>query len=372
MRFAGPGGDTDEALLVAADEDTVVRLSSVRSDPVLSALRRFSAPVELKAAGQADDAYVLLASDTDLFNRWEAGQTLATQLILARLAGSPDETGERRWAEAVGRGLADQSADAAFKALLLSPPGEADLALKATPLDPQALHDAREALRATLGRTLAAALTRLHDELADGGAFSADAEAAGRRALRNAALHLLVSARVAAAVEQAQAHFEAADNMTDALGGLEALSRAGGEPYEAALAAFYDRWKDEPLVVDKWFALQASSTHPETLEHVKALADHPDFTMRNPNRVRSLYMAFAYNPHAFHAESGEGYRMIADVILALDPINPQTAARFVPQLGRWRRIEPKRSAMMKEQLERIAAAPKLSRDTYEQVSRSLG
>ena len=112
--------------------------------------------------------------------------------------------------------------------------------------------------------------------------------------------------------------------------------------------------------------------HPETISHVEALAQHPDFTMKNPNRVRSLYMAFAHNPHAFHASDGEGYRLVADVILELDPINPQTAARFVPQLGRWRRMEPKRSAMMKEQLERIAAAPKLSRDTYEQVSRSLG
>jgi hypothetical protein len=126
------------------------------------------------------------------------------------------------------------------------------------------------------------------------------------------------------------------------------------------------------LVIDKWFALQASSLHPNATEHVNALADHPDFTLKNPNRVRSLYMAFAANPHAFHADDGEGYRIIADLILALDPINPQTAARFVPPLGRWRRIEPGRAALMREQLERIAAAPKLSRDTYEQVSRSLG
>ena len=119
-------------------------------------------------------------------------------------------------------------------------------------------------------------------------------------------------------------------------------------------------------------AIQASSLHPDVLDQVKALADHPDFTLRNPNRVRSLYMAFAGTAQGFHAESGEGYRMIADLILALDPINPQTAARFVPPLGRWRRMEPKRAALMKEQLERIAEAPKLSRDTYEQVTRSLG
>ena len=138
------------------------------------------------------------------------------------------------------------------------------------------------------------------------------------------------------------------------------------------LLDFYNRFKGNALVIDKWFALQASSMHPHALEHVKALAEHPDFTLRNPNRVRSLYMAFAYNPHAFHDPSGEGYSMIADLILALDPLNPQTAARFVTPLGRWRRLEPGRAALMRSELERIAAAPRLSRDTYEQVTRSLG
>ena len=125
-------------------------------------------------------------------------------------------------------------------------------------------------------------------------------------------------------------------------------------------------------MIDKWFSLQAMSLHPDTIEHVKALRAHEDFTLRNPNRVRSLYMPFTGTAQGFHAESGEGYRMIADLILELDPINPQTAARFVPPLGRWRRIEPRRAALMRAELERIAAAPRLSRDTFEQVSRSLG
>ena len=135
---------------------------------------------------------------------------------------------------------------------------------------------------------------------------------------------------------------------------------------------FYNRFQGNALVMDKWFALQASSLHPQVLEHVRALADHPDFTLKNPNRVRSLYMPFTGTARGFHAESGEGYRMIADLILALDPINPQTAARFVSPLGRWRRMEPDRAALMRGELERIAAAPKLSRDTHEQVTRSLG
>ena len=160
--------------------------------------------------------------------------------------------------------------------------------------------------------------------------------------------------------------------MTDRQGALMVLTGLGGAERTNALIDFYQRYRDNPLVIDKWFALQAGSNHPKAIEHVKALARHSDFTLRNPNRVRSLYMAFAHNPHAFHDASGEGYRMIADLILALDPINPQTAARFVPPLGRWRRIEPGRAAMMRGELERIAAAPALSRDTHEQVSRSLG
>ncbi len=161
--------------------------------------------------------------------------------------------------------------------------------------------------------------------------------------------------------------------MTDRQGALMVL--AGLERNAARTAKlldFYNRYRGNALVIDKWFALQASSLHPAALEHVKALAEHADFTMTNPNRVRSLYMAFAGNPHAFHAADGEGYRMIADLILALDPINAQTAARFVPSLGRWRKVEPGRAALMRAELERIAATDGLSRDTLEQVTRSLG
>ena len=162
-----------------------------------------------------------------------------------------------------------------------------------------------------------------------------------------------------------------ADNMTDRQGALMVLCGLESALREDRLKAFYERHEDNALVIDKWFTLQALSLHPDVLEHVRALAEHPDFTMSNPNRLRSLYMAFAGNPQAFHAADGSGYRMIANVILELDPINPQTAARFVSPLGRWRRIEPGRAALMKAELERIAAQDGLSRDTFEQVTRSL-
>jgi aminopeptidase N len=165
--------------------------------------------------------------------------------------------------------------------------------------------------------------------------------------------------------------FDKADNMTDRQGALMVLCGLETRLREDRLNAFYERYEDNALVVDKWFSLQALSLHPQVIEHVRELAQHRDFTMSNPNRERSLYMAFAANPQGFHAADGSGYRMIADVILKLDPINPQTAARFVSPLGRWRRIEPGRAGLMKAELERIAGAEGLSRDTYEQVTRSL-
>jgi aminopeptidase N len=159
--------------------------------------------------------------------------------------------------------------------------------------------------------------------------------------------------------------------MTDRQGALMALCGLDVPERDAALAAFHARFAGNALVIDKWFSLQAGSLHPRALEHVKALATHPDFTLTNPNRVRSLYMAFAANPQAFHAETCEGYRMIADLILKLDPLNSSTAARFVPPLGRWKRMEPGRAALMRGELERLAAVSGLSRDTREQVGRSL-
>jgi aminopeptidase N len=202
--------------------------------------------------------------------------------------------------------------------------------------------------------------------------YSRDAAARGARKLKTQALVYLGAGSPGEAARRAAAQYAGADNMTDRQGALMVLSGLDTPAREEALADFRRRYEGNALVIDKWFSLQAGSLHPRVLEHVGELAGHPDFTLHNPNRVRALYMACAVNPKAFHADSGEGYRMIADLILALDPINAQTAARFVAPLGRWQRIEPRRSAMMRAQLERIAAAPRLSRDTQEQVSKSLG
>jgi aminopeptidase N len=363
----------DSEIIVLDGAERHIRIDGVERPPVLSALRGFSAPVNLVTDAPAKDSYVLLAADPDLFNRWEAGQNLARDLILRRAQGAADQVGEERFAEAVGRALADQSAEPAFKALLLALPSESDLALAWHGADPAALHDAREALRQRMATHLGEALGRLHGELQQAEAFSPDAEAAGRRALRNAALELLAADPTEANRRRATAHIAAATNMTDAMAGLGALLLLGGAEFETALAEFYQRWKDEPLVIDKWFALQARDPAPDALSRVRALTAHPDFDAKNPNRLRALVQTFASaNPARFHDPSGGGYRFLVDRILAVDPFNPMTAARLVQPLGDWARYAPALGALMREQLTRIAAAPSLSKNVYELVTRALG
>ncbi|MFZ5670983.1 MAG: aminopeptidase N [Pseudomonadota bacterium] len=360
-----------ETLVILEGAETTVRLPAP-DRPVVSPLRGFSAPVNLRSDAPEKDRYVLLAADGDLFNRWEAGQALARDLILARAAGAPDEVAEERFADAMGRALTDQSADPAFKALLLALPSESDLSLAMRPADPAALHEARDLLRARLAVHLGEDLRRLHAALADPGPFSPSAQAAGRRALRNAALELLAVDRHSPNGEIALRHFETAGDMTGAIGGLAALIELGGEPCERALAAFHQRWRDEPLVIDKWFAVQARDPSEAALGRVLGLTAHPDFDARNPNRLRALVGTFAgQNPARFHDPSGAGYSFLADQIIATDRVNPMTAARFVEPLGGWRRYRPDLGALMREQLARIAAVEGLSRNVFELVTKAL-
>jgi aminopeptidase N len=363
--------DTEVIVLDAPERH--VRIRGIDRAPVLSALRGFSAPVILTSNATAEDAYVRLAADPDLFNRWEAGQTLARDLILAHARGAQNEAGEERFAEAMGRALDDQSAEPAFKALLLTLPSESDLALAWEGADPAAIHDSRNALRRCLATHLNGVLGRLHSDLRELGPFSADADAAGRRALRNVALELLAANPSKRNRERANRHFDAARNMTDSIAGLGALMLMGGSDSDAALSTFYQRWKNEPLVIDKWFALQARDPSDGALARVIALTRHPEFDAKNPNRLRALVQTFASaNPARFHDRSGAGYRFLADQILAVDAINPMTAARLVEPLGGWARYEVQLGKMMREQLTRIAAAPSLSKNVYELLTRALG
>jgi aminopeptidase N len=360
-----------EVAVLDGDTATVV-IDGLEKRPVLSALRGFSAPVNLTTDVAPKDRYVLLAADTDLFNRWEAGQTLARELILARAAGAPDEVAEERYAEAVGRALADQAAEPAFKALILTLPSEPDLAMAMSPAEPAAIHEARDALRARLAVHLGEDLRRLHGGLADSGPFSPDAASAGRRALRNACVELLAIDGHVENADLAAAHFDGATNMTDAIGGLNALIELGGPARDRALATFHAKWKTEPLVLDKWFAAQARDPSDEALGRVLGLTAHPDFDARNPNRLRALVSTFAnFNPARFHDPSGDGYRFLADQIIATDTVNPMTAARLVEPLGGWRRYPPELGQLMKAQLERIVAVEGLSKNVFELASKAI-
>jgi aminopeptidase N len=371
--FLKDGQALDETVVVLRGERTKITLTDIDERPVVSALRGFSAPVVLRTDAEPRDRYVLLAGDADLFNRWEAGQELARELILARAAGKADEVGEERYAEAVGRALGDQASDPAFKALLLALPSEPDLALAMSPADPAAIHEARDTLRQRLAVHLADELKRLHTGLQEIGPFSPDAAGAGRRALRNAALDLLAANPRSDIADLAYGHFDGAANMTDAMGGLNALTGIGGELYERALGEFYARWKDEPLVIDKWFVAQARDPSEGALGRVLGLTAHPAFEPKNPNRLRALVQTFASaNPVRFHDPSGAGYRFLADQILAVDAFNPMTAARLVEPLGGWRRYKSELGALMKAELKRILASPGLSKNVFELVSRALG
>jgi aminopeptidase N len=239
-------------------------------------------------------------------------------------------------------------------------------------VDVEAIHAALEFARAEIGRALGPALGATYERLSDDAPYAPEAAAMGRRALRNVCLSYLVATGAEAAVALAKAQFDAGRNMTDVLAALGLLADLDRPEREAALAAFYERWRHDPLVLDQWFAMQARSTLAGTLERCRALLAHPDFTLHNPNRARALIGNFAMgNPLRFHAASGEGYAFLADQVRALDGINGQIAARLVAPLGAWRRHDAARGALMRRALERILAAPGLSKGSFEMASKSL-
>jgi aminopeptidase N len=363
-----------EQLIVLDSAEAEFTFPGFAARPVLSINRGYSAPVAIDAAQSEADLVFLAAHDDDPFARYEALQSLIVRHLVAVLGGL-DQAAQDAGRQAIGAAMAavldDTALDDLMRGELLVLPGEAYLAEQLAAADPVAIWREREALKAWLGSTLQARFTALHDR-ASALPYGLDAPSRGARKVKTQALVYLAAGASEEAARRAAAQFDTADNMTDRQGALMVLCALDTPARAEKLAQFHARYAGNALVIDKWFSLQAGSLHTDALAHARALADHPDFTLHNPNRVRALYMALAANGHAFHDVSGEGYRIIADLILALDPINAQTAARFVPPLGRWRRIEPARATMMRAELERIAAAPNLSRDTFEQVSRSLG
>ena len=363
-----------EQLLVLTEAKQTFTFDGFATPPVLSINRGFSAPVIITPQPPRDDLVFLAQHDDDEFARYEALQQLAVQYLVGAATGAMSDADKTAAREALrgsfGAVLTDPALDDQMRAMLMSLPTEAYLVEQIPAADPARNRAEREGLKAYLATTLGAELRALHDRCC-AVPYSLDAAARGARALKTQALVLLAAADKPETARRAKAQYDGATNMTDRQGALGVLVGFDSPEREAALADFHARFDGNALVIDKWFMLQAGSLHPQVIEQVKALAQRADFALTNPNRLYALYMAFTANLASFHKADGEGYRMIADLILALDPINSNTAAKFVPALGRWKKIEPARAALMRAELERIAAKPGLSRDVTEQVTKSL-
>ena len=347
--------------------------TGIEARPVPSLNRGFSAPVNVVSDLTADDRVFLAAHDSDPFNRFDAAQGLALEVLKAGArSGAP--AAPDALVGAAGSLLADTALDPAFKAQALALPGEGEVARElATDVNPDAVHAARKALKIAVGSALADGFLDAYGALAATGPFAPDAASAGRRALRNLALDYLAVAASNAGIARAAAQFEAADNMTDRLAALAVLAQHDVPEREQALAAFYARFKDDALVIDKWFILQAQIAAPDTLERVRGLMAHPAFSLGNPNRVRSLIGAFAAgNPTQFNRPDGAGHAFVADVVLTLDSKNPQVASRLLSSFRTWRQLEPVRRASAEAALRRVAQTPGLSPDVSDIATRALG
>jgi aminopeptidase N len=358
--FAVKIGEHEAVLSLQKPEETFT-FSGLKAKPVPSLLRDFSAPVILKYPYTEADLLHLMANDDDAFNRWEAGQRLATSTILEH-QGVPTPAFVAAARNVLG------SRDHAFAAEALNLPAETFLAEQLELVDPDALHEARNRLRRELAQKLEPDLLEIYRNIKAEGPYSPDAESTGRRALRNLCLSYLVEIGQA---KPAYEQFRNADNMTDAMAALTALANVDCPERLPALESFYAHWQHEPLVVDKWLAVQATSRLPGTLARVNQLLSHPAFDMKVPNKVYALIRAFASNHVRFHAADGSGYAFLADQVIALDKLNPQVGARMARGFDRWRKFDEKRKASAKAALERIRETKGLSKDVAEIVTKAL-
>jgi aminopeptidase N len=362
-------------IIALAEARETFRFVEVPEPPVPSLLRGFSAPAKLQDV-PLDRLKFLAINDPEPFARWEAGQQVATRILLDRVEavrrGAAPPPLDPDLVTALRHTLAEADRDPAFAAEALSLPSEPFLADQLAVVDVEAIHASRESVRAELGRALSVELAGAYVGLADPGPYQIDGTSIGRRALRNACLAYLAAADPERGAALAKAQFDAGGNMTNVLAALAVLVDLDRPERPAALARFFAAWSHDELVIDKWFALQARSSLPATPRRVRDLTRHPAFERKNPNRVRALVGAFAQgNQLRFHDASGAGYAFLADEVITLDPVNPTLAARLVQPLGMWRRHDPARQALMQRQLERILTITALSKNTYEMVAKSL-
>ncbi|WP_122745406.1 aminopeptidase N [Pseudomonas viridiflava] len=380
LRLSGEGTATGTTRVLSVTEaEQTFTFVDVTEKPLPSLLRGFSAPVKLSFPYDRDQLMFLMQHDSDGFNRWDAGQQLSVQVLQEMIAQHQQGQAlvmDQRLVTALGTVLADEQLDQAMVAEMLSLPGEAYLTEISEVADVEAIHAAREFARQQLADSLFDGLWARYQanrDISKVTPYVAEAEHFARRALQNIALsYLMLSGKpqvLTATIDQ----FDTSDNMTERLTALAVLVNSPfTEERDKALAVFAENFKDNALVMDQWFSVQAGSTQPGGLERVKELMQHPAFNLKNPNKVRALIGAFAaQNLINFHAADGSGYRFLADLVIELNGFNPQIASRQLAPLTRWRKYDSARQALMKAELERILASGKLSPDVYEVVSKSL-
>ena len=374
VTLQGGGAATTHVLEFKKPQETFV-FNQVDSTPRLSFNRNFATPVTVKFAQSDADKGFLMAHDSDAFNRWNAAQDYGSSVILkavAELQAGRTPQPDDAFLTAIGIAVADETIAPAFRASLLGLPAEDYLANRMETEDPLNLHAARKTVRKFIAERHQPALRQLYDTLRVNTPYVPDAEGMGRRLLKRAALGYLATLETPETTALAKAQFDSADNMTDRMDALSILNTLNVPYRQSALDTFYERYQADHLVVNKWLTVQASAPLPGTLATVKRLMGHTAFDIKNPNKVRAVVNTFtALNPVNFHATDGSGYEFLADQILAINAFNPLTAARLVPPLGRWKRFDPARQALMKAQLERLAAAKDLSHDVYELVMKGL-
>jgi aminopeptidase N len=368
------GSATSRTLHLRSAEESFC-FTGIAEEPVPALLRAFTAPVKLEYPYRHDQLALLMAHESDPFCRWEAGQCMAVKVIL----GLADDLQQGRgltldpaFADAFRTTLVSGHPDRAFLAETLTLPSEKYLAELVQVVDPTAIHSARQFVIRTLAELFRDDFSAVRHANRDDLPYAADDGRSGSRRLAGLCLMYLMSNGGQSDINLCLEQFHRADNMTDAIGALVPLASCDCPERVDALDDFYQRWQRDRLVVDKWFALQATSTLPGTLNELQLLLDHPAFELTNPNRFRSLVGVFSQrNQVRFHDPSGDGYRFLTDQLLRLIPVNPQVSARLLGPLTTWRRFEPGRSQLMRQQLQRIQAVADLPRDVYEVVSKSL-
>ena len=370
-----PDGATETTVALRQSRDTV-SFSGIETRPVVSLMRGFSAPVKVVHNIGQSEQLLLLTSDPDPFNRWEAGQKLMRD-ALADAAAKVRDGEAPAFDGAVVAAIVDLAdvpdLEPAFRTQLITPPTDTVIAQTiGSDIDPDAIHTSREAMLVAIGRTGAQRLEALYRSLATNAPYSPDPVSAGRRALRNMALTLMTAADPATGLDLAAAQFETADNMTDRFAALTLLAHRGGGRGVDALGTFYERYRADPLVIDKWFALKAMTPGAGSLAIATELTAHPAFKWDTPNRVRSVFGAFAEgNPTGFNRADGTGYDFVADAVLKLDATNPQVAARLLAAFRSWRMLEPGRRARAEAALRKVADRTGLSADVADIAQRSL-